>query len=195
MTCRACAVPALLAGLAVMLTGAVTDGPVAQGASEQQGTTPPGDPFATWNSRGIAVRFPREMSPDRITVDTVVGDLFSGYEWRVALEGSQSVYLVALVITPDPETLAVHRYPTIEDAVRAGRSHIRQCERDRVTIRCGQPARALVRVVDGQLEFVISEVRWLLLATESAAPTVHLGVHRARESLWSAALPLVLVPD
>lgn len=42
---------------------------------------------ATLSDSGIVVRFPRFVSPDLITRDMMVADLFSGYEWRVVLLG------------------------------------------------------------------------------------------------------------
>ncbi|MGH7592661.1 MAG: hypothetical protein ACRELE_02250, partial [Gemmatimonadales bacterium] len=44
---------------------------------------------ASLSDSGIVVRFPRFVSPDLITREMTVGDLFSGYEWRVVLLGRE----------------------------------------------------------------------------------------------------------
>lgn len=136
------------------------------------------------------MRFPAEFAPTAIGVDTVVGDRFSGYEWRVVLESGPSVQLVAFVIPPDPDALTLSRYATNEAAVRAGGSRVRWCDPDLATIRCGRVARGLVRLVGGQLELVVTEPRWYQVAAAGDSATVHLGVRRGGESLWTAVLPL-----
>jgi hypothetical protein len=125
-----------------------------------------------------------------IGLDTVVGDAFSGYEWRVVLESGTSVQLVAFVIPPDPRGLRLQAYASNEAAVRAGGSRVRRCEPDLATIRCGRVARGLVRLVGGQLELVVSEPLWYQLASGREPATVHLGVRRAGIPLWEETLPL-----
>lgn len=143
---------------------------------------------ATWDSTGITVVFPREFSPDRITIDTVVGDAFSGYEWRVILVGDRDVYVSALVIPPDA-ALTLRRVLTIEEAYRLG--DLRRCARADLTLACSRPARGWVRDADGRVEIGIADFRWLSLAARSPNPTLRLVVRRARQELWSADVPLV----
>lgn len=135
---------------------------------------------------GILVRFPPEVSPMQISRDTVVGDRFSGYEWRVVLERGRASALVAFVIPPHPERLTLRRYPTNEAAIRAGGARIRRCEPDLVTIRCGRPARGLVRLTGARLELVISEP-WWVSATDILPAEVHLAVRRGGTELWSGS--------
>jgi hypothetical protein len=148
----------------------------------------------TWNQQGVLVRFPANMAPVPISRDTTVGDRFSGYEWRVVLERGTASWLVAFVIPPDPRHLTLRRFLTNEAAVRAGGSRVRRCEPDLTTIRCGRPARGLVRLVAGQLELLVSEPRWYL-ASDSGGAAVHLAVRRAGEELWSASHRLGAGPD
>jgi hypothetical protein len=136
---------------------------------------------------GIVVRFPRTMSPDSITRDMLVGDLFSGYEWRIILVGENQVLLTAFVIPPD-DTLAVHRYATIKAAYLAG--DLRSCQRDNQVLACDQLARGLVRDVGGCIEVAIVDTRWLGLALRSPAPKLRLVVKRNREELWSREVRL-----
>jgi hypothetical protein len=129
------------------------------------------------------------MSPDLITQEAVVGDLFSGYEWRVVLLGPDHALLSALVIPPD-ETLAIHRYRSIAEAYLAG--DLRTCERgDNVVLHCDRPARGLVRDVGGRLEIGLADSRWIAMALLSTKPMVRLVVKRNRIVLWMADLPLV----
>lgn len=143
---------------------------------------------ASWDSTGIAVVFPREFSPDRITMDTTVGDAFSGYEWRVILVGEREVYVSALVVPPDIN-LRIVKINTIAEAYRLG--DLRRCVRDDITLACARPARGWVRDVDGRVEIGIADFRWLSLATRSAHPKLRLVVRRARVELWSEEVPLV----
>ncbi len=143
---------------------------------------------ATWDSTGIAVIFPREFSPDRISRDTTVGDAFSGYEWRVILIGEREVYLSALVVAPDAD-LHITRISTIADAYRLG--DLRRCVRDDITLACARPARGWVRDAEGRVEIGIADFRWLSLAARSAHPRLRLVVRRARQELWSDDVPLV----
>lgn len=139
-----------------------------------------------WVQQGILVRFPPEVSPVQISRDTVVGDRFSGYEWRVVLERGQASSLVAFVIPPHPERLTLVRYVTNEAAIRAGGARVRRCEPDFVTIRCGRPARGLVRLAGARLELVISEP-WWLSTTDTNLAEVHLAVRRGGTELWSGS--------
>lgn len=125
----------------------------------------------------------------------VVGDRFSGYEWRLVLESDRRVQLVAFVIPPDPDQLTIARYPTDEDAVRAGGSRVRWCEPDLVTIRCGRPARGVVRLAGDRLEVVVSEPRWLQAVLAAQQSTLHLAVRRGGVELWSTSLPLLPEPE
>ena len=144
---------------------------------------------ATLSDSGIVVVFPRAMSPDSITHEAVVGDLFSGYEWRVVLLGPDHALLSAFVIPPD-ETLAIHRYASIAEAYLAG--DLRTCQRgDNVVLHCDRPARGLVRDVGGRLEIGIVDSRWISMALQLTRPMVRLVVKRDRIVLWMADLPLV----
>lgn len=142
---------------------------------------------ATWDSTGITVVFPREFSPDRITLDTVVGDAFSGYEWRVILVGENEVYVSALVVPPD-SNLVLRRILTIADAYRMG--DLRRCARADLTLACSRPARGWVADADGSVEIGIVDFRWLALAARSPYPKLRLVVRRARQELWSEDVPL-----
>lgn len=142
---------------------------------------------ATWDSTGITVIFPREYSPDRISMDTVVGDAFSGYEWRVILVGEHEVYVAALVIPPDTN-LVIRRVLTIADAYRLG--DLRRCTRADITLACSRPARGWVRDADGRVEIGIGDFRWFSLAARSSNPKLRLVVRRARVELWSAEVPI-----
>ena len=142
---------------------------------------------ATWDSTGITVVFPREFSPDRITLDTVVGDAFSGYEWRVILVGENAVYLSALVVPPD-SNLVLRRILTIADAYRMG--DLRRCALADLTLACSRPARGWVDDADGRVEIGIVDFRWLALAARSPHPKLRLVVRRARQQLWSEDVPL-----
>jgi hypothetical protein len=144
---------------------------------------------AVLGDSGIVVRFPRSVSPDSITREMMVGDLFSGYEWRIILMGEGQVLLTAFVIPPD-DTLAIHRYGSIASAYLAG--DLRTCQRDNVVLTCDQLARGLVRDVNGHLEVAILDTRWLALALRSTEPRLHLVVRRNREELWSREVPLVM---
>lgn len=177
-------------GLSTALLSAVLGMPVGVAALAGQSGTE--SSRATWNVNGIAVRFPAELAPHRLAVDTVVGDHFSGLEWRVVLEGESTVYLSAFVIPPDRHTLALHAYDNIEDALNAGGAHLRRCDKDYLGFRCALPASALVRPVGGELEIVITDYRWLSLAAQSRSPVVHLGVRRMGVDIWSAVYPLTL---
>lgn len=143
---------------------------------------------ATWDSMGIAVVFPREYSPDRISRDTIVGDAFSGYEWRVILVGERGVYVSALVVAPDID-LRLTRINTIAEAYRLG--DLRRCVRDDITLACARPARGWVRDADGRVEIGIADFRWLSLAARSPHPRLRLVVRRAKQELWSEDVPIV----
>lgn len=147
---------------------------------------------ATLGDSGIVVRFPRSVSPDSITREMLVGDLFSGYEWRIILLGDRQVLLTAFVVPPD-DTLAVHRYATIGAAYLAG--DLRSCQRDHQVLVCDRLARGLVRDVGGRLEIVIVDSRWLSLALQAATPRLRLIVKRNREELWSEEVPLTRAPS
>ncbi|MGH7582884.1 MAG: hypothetical protein ACREL5_06655 [Gemmatimonadales bacterium] len=144
---------------------------------------------ATLSDSGIVVRFPRSMSPDSITRDMPVMDLFSGYEWRVALLGRDQALLAALVVPPD-DSLVLHRYTAIKAVYMAG--DLRQCQRDGMVLACGRAARGLVRDVDGRIEIDIVDSRWLVMALETARPVVRLVVKRNRVVLWTRDLPLIM---
>lgn len=143
---------------------------------------------ASWDSTGIWVRFPREFSPDRISVDSLVSDAFSGYEWRVILVGDAQVYVNALVVPPTRD-LYISRIPSIAEAYRLG--DLRRCEKEEITLSCGRPARGWVRDVDGRVEIGIVDFRWLSLAARSDHPSLRLVVKKARQELWSQDVPLV----
>lgn len=143
---------------------------------------------ATLSDSGIVVRFPRFVSPDSITREMPVEDLFSGYEWRVVLLGGDQVLVSALVIPPN-DSLVIHRYTSIKAAYMAG--DLRSCRRSDLVLECDRPARGLVRDVNGRLEIGIIDSRWLILAMQTANPVVRLVVKRARQVLWFADVPLV----
>lgn len=166
-----------------VMTGLLAAGSAARAQSPDTTAT------ATLSDSGIVVVFPRAMSPDSITREAIVGDLFSGYEWRVVLLGRDHALLSALVIPPD-ETLAIHRYRSIAEAYLAG--DLRTCERgDNVVLHCDRPARGLVRDVGGRLEIGLADSRWISMALLSTKPMVRLVVKRNRIVLWMADLPLV----
>jgi hypothetical protein len=142
---------------------------------------------ATLSDSGIVVRFPRSMSPDSITREMPVMDLFSGYEWRVALVSGDRALLAALVVAPN-DSLRIHRYATIKDAYMAG--DLRSCQRNVVVLECDRLARGLVRDVNGRVEIAIVDRNWLLMALQATDPVVRLIVKRDREILWTADLPL-----
>lgn len=144
---------------------------------------------ATLNDSGIMVRFPRIVSPDSITREMPVGDLFSGYEWRVVLMTGDQALLTALVLAPN-DSLVLHRYTTIDSLYMAG--DLRQCWRDDRVLECDRLARGLVRDAGGSIEVGISDSRWITLALQSAAPIVRLVVKRDRVILWSADIPLTI---
>jgi hypothetical protein len=147
---------------------------------------------ATLSDSGIVVRFPRTMSPDSITREMPVTDLFSGYEWRVALVNKDRALLVALVVAPN-DTLRMHRYTTIKDTYMAG--DLRSCQRQNdLVLECDHLARGLVRDVAGRVEIAIVDRNWLLMALQSSEPMVRLVVKRNRETLWSADIPLTIHP-
>jgi hypothetical protein len=144
---------------------------------------------ATLSDSGIVVRFPRTMSPDSITREMPVTDLFSGYEWRVALVNKDRALVVALVVAPN-DTFRIHRYTTIKDTYMAG--DLRSCERNDLVLECDHVARGLVRDVNGRVEIAIVDRVWLLMALQSSDPFVRLVVKRNRETLWSTDIPLVM---
>jgi hypothetical protein len=146
---------------------------------------------ATLSDSGIVVRFPRAVSPDSITRDMAVQDMFSGYEWRVVLLGPSEAYVTALVIPPN-DSLVLHRYPTIAAAYMAG--DLRQCHRTDLVLECDRLARGLVRDVAGRIEVGIVDSRWLLMALQAPNPVIRLVVKRNRETLWAADVPLVASP-
>ena len=156
----------LLAGVGRASPQAAEKPPPASGAS------------AILGDSGIIVRFPRAVSPDSITREMLVGDLFSGYEWRIILGGGdRQVLLTAFVIPPD-DTLALHRYRTIQAAYMAG--DLRQCQRNDQVLACDRPARGLVRDRGGQLEIGILDGRWVSFALQTPNPVLRLLVKRAR---------------
>jgi hypothetical protein len=130
------------------------------------------------------------MAPVAIGRDTVVGDRFSGYEWRVVLEAGRSVLLAAFVIPPDPGELRLVAFASNEAAVLAGGSRVRRCDPELTTIRCGRVARGLVRLVGDRLELVVAEPLWYQLASGREPAIVHLGVRRAGVPLWEETLTL-----
>lgn len=142
---------------------------------------------ATLSDSGLVVRFPRSMSPDSITREMPVMDLFSGYEWRVALMNGDRAVVTALVIAPN-DSLRLHRYVSIKAAYMAG--DLRSCHRSDLVLECNRLARGLVRDADGRVEIAISDATWLLMAMQSANPVVRLIVKRDREILWTADVPL-----
>jgi hypothetical protein len=144
---------------------------------------------ATLSDSGVVIRFPRFVSPDSITREMPVADLFSGYEWRVALLGHDAALLTALVVAPN-DSLVIHHYGSIKEVYMAG--DLRQCQRaNDLVISCGRLARGLVRDVGGCIEIAIIDTRWMLMAMELEHPTVRLVVKRARQILWMADVPLI----
>jgi hypothetical protein len=151
---------------------------------------PPSDTAATatLSDSGIVVRFPRSMSPDSITREMPVQDLFSGYEWRVALVNGERAVVSALVVAPN-DSLVIHRYATIRAVYMAG--DLRSCHRTNdIVLECDRLTRGLVRDVDGRVEIAVVDNNWLVMAMQSPHPVVRLVVKRNRETLWSADVPL-----
>jgi hypothetical protein len=146
---------------------------------------------ATLSDSGIVVRFPRFVSPDSITREMPVLDLFSGYEWRVALVSSDRALVTALVVAPN-DSLVIHRYATISAVYMAG--DLRACQRDATVLSCNRLARGLVRDVNGRIEIALIDSNWLVMALQSPPPFVRLVVKRNREILWSADVPLARHP-
>lgn len=156
-------------------------------AGRVEAQTMGGAATATLSDSGIVVRFPRAMSPDSITREMPVTDLFGGYEWRVALVSGERALVTALVVAPN-DSLVIHRYNTIRAVYMAG--DLRNCHRSAIVIECDRLARGLVREVDGRVEIALIDSNWLLMAMESAHPVVRLVVKRNREILWTADVPL-----
>ncbi len=152
-------------------------------------THPADSALATWNTKGLTIRFPRSVSPDSITYDTRVGDAFSGFEWRVILITDQRPYLAALVIAPS-DSLTLQHVSTIAEAYRIG--DLRSCDRTtgNLVLRCNRLAQGLVRDVNGQLEIVIVDSRWLQAMVTSRTARVHLLVKVAKETVWEEELPV-----
>jgi len=145
---------------------------------------------ATLSDSGIVVRFPRSMSPDSITREMPVVELFSGYEWRGALVNGDRAVVSALVVAPN-DSLVIHRYTSIRAIYMAG--DLRSCHRTNdIVLECNRLARGLVRDVDGRVEIAVVDNTWLLMAMESAHPVVRLVVKRNRETLWAADIELVV---
>jgi len=167
-------------GVAVAVTLALT---TRAGAQLKEATA-----TATLSDSGIVVRFPRSMSPDSITREMPVLDLFSGYEWRVALVSGDRALVSALVVAPN-DSLVIHRYATIRSVYMAG--DLRACQRNLTVIECNHLARGLVREVDGRIEIALIDNNWLVMAMQSPHPVVRLAVKRNRETLWSADIPLL----
>ena len=153
-------------------------------AAQSAGTTA----TATLSDSGIVVRFPRFVSPDSITREMPVLDLFSGYEWRVALVSDDQALVIVLVVAPN-DSLLIHRYTSIAAVYMAG--DLRSCQRDDIVLSCNRLARGLVRDVDGRIEIALIDNNWLVTALQSPHPMVRLVVKRNREILWSADVPLV----
>lgn len=166
-----------------VLAGAMAIAVASHAAAQSTDTTA----TATLSDSGIVVRFPRSMSPDSITREMPVMDLFSGYEWRVALINGDRALVTALVVAPN-DSLRIHRYTTIKDTYMAG--DLRQCQRNDLVLECNHLARGLVRDVNGRVEIAIIDNNWLLMAMQSTNPVVRLIVKRDREILWSVDLPL-----
>lgn len=145
--------------------------------------------IATWNTRGLIIRFPRSVSPDSITYDTRVADAFSGFEWRLILITDQRPYMAALVITPS-DSLTLQHVPTIAEAYRVG--DLRSCDRTtgNLVLRCNRLAQGLVRDVEGQLEIAIVDTRWLQALMASRTARVHLLVKVAKETVWEEERPV-----
>jgi hypothetical protein len=135
----------------------------------------------------VTVRFPRRVSPDSITREQKVDDLFGGYEWRIVLVAGKDVLLNAFVIPPTPELL-LHRYSTVAEAYYAGT--LRRCEKFDVVITCARLATAAMRDVDGQMEITISDLRWLSLISKAKNPSLILVVKRASQDLLYQEVPL-----
>ncbi len=144
---------------------------------------------AVLSDSGLVVVFPRAMSPDSITQNAIVPDLFSGYEWRVIFLRPNTSLLAAFVIPPD-DTLAIHHYGTIGQAYDAG--SLRTCRRNLQVLDCDQLARGLVRDVDGRLEIAILDPDWLGLAFNVGTPMVRLVVKRAQQVLWAEDVPVLV---
>ncbi len=144
---------------------------------------------ASWNTRGLTIRFPRSVSPDSITYDTRVADAFSGFEWRVILITDQRPQMAVLVITPS-DSLTLPRVPTIAEAYRIG--DLRSCDRTtgNLVLRCNRLAQGLVRDVDGRLEIAIVDTRWLQALMTSRTARVHLLVKVAKETVWEEERPV-----
>ncbi len=142
---------------------------------------------ATLSDSGIVVRFPRSMSPDSITRDMPVLDLFSGYEWRVVLVSGENALVSALVLAPN-DSLLVHRFTSIAAIYMAG--DLRSCHRNLIVIECDRLARGLVRDVDGRVEIALIDNNWLVMAMRSPNPVVRLVVKRNRDILWTQDIAL-----
>jgi hypothetical protein len=159
-------------------------GPLAAQKADSSGS-------ATLSDSGIVVRFPRFLSPDSISREMPVMDLFSGYEWRVVLLAPTQALLSALVLAPN-DSLQIHRVRTIQEVYMHG--DLRQCRRtdNDIVLTCDRQARGLVRDANGCVEIAILDPRWLLAAMEMSKPTVRLIVKRARDVLWTRDIPLVV---
>jgi len=144
---------------------------------------------AVLSDSGLVVVFPRSMSPDSISRDMTVSDLFSGYEWRVIFLRRNASLLAAFVIPPD-DTLAIHRYHTIDQAFNAG--SLRTCQRNLQVLECDRLARGLVRDADGRVEIAILDPSWLGLAFNIGTPMVRLVVKRAQQVLWAEDVPVLV---
>jgi|CXWL01.1.fsa_nt_gi hypothetical protein len=169
--------------LLLVLLGTMPHGSAAQSAVTAAPKPPVDSAEATWNTRGLTIRFPRSVSPDSITYDTRVADAFSGFEWRVILITDQRPYMAALVITPS-DSLTLTRVPTIAEAYRVG--DLRSCDRTtgNLVLRCSRLAQGLVRDVEGRLEIAIVDTRWLQALMTSRTARVHLVVKVAKETVW-----------
>lgn len=152
------------------------------------GQSPDSSATATLSDSGVVVRFPRFVSPDSITREMPVLDLFSGYEWRVALVSDDQALVAVLVVAPN-DSLVIHRYTSIAAVYMAG--DLRSCQRDAVVLACNRLARGLVRDVNGRIEIALVDNNWLVMALRAPHPVVRLVVKRNRETLWSADVPLV----
>lgn len=144
---------------------------------------------AVLNDSGIVVRFPRAMSPDSITREMMVGDLFSGYEWRIVLMGPGQALLTALVLAPN-DSLVLHHYSSIRDLYMAG--DLRQCRRNDEVLECDRLARGLVRDAHGCIEVAIADSRWITMALAESDPVIRLVVKRNRQIVWRDDVPLVV---
>ena len=143
---------------------------------------------ATLSDSGIVVRFPRSMSPDSITREMPVLDLFSGYEWRVVLVSGENALVSALVLAPN-DSLVVHRVTSIAKLYMAG--DLRSCHRNLIVIECDRLARGLVRDVDGRVEIALIDNNWLVMAMRSPNPVMRLVVKRNRDILWTEDIVLI----